>query len=204
MKKKYYHFSSILLGVVLVLLLAWGIIHLLIDSQGELFSANKVNIFDFIGLFFTVTGAVTSLYFIILGVFAYRTQRELDETIAKMEESIEKIELSKHVIEQIQTFHYHALYDFFSDRIANDKQNADKYKLSQARLACLLNAINEDVRAEKIGLLGTTHRNDPTIKEIDDDIRLLKQIINDDDESATIKVAANQAIKELKTKRNNI
>ena len=193
-KKEHYHFSSFVVGFCAVVLLAGLIVFLhVLCPAGEPFNRN--NIMDFVGLFFTITGVVTGLYFIIMGLFAYRTKREMDEAIDSMKRELEKHEPSRQV-------YYKILYDYLSEQIANDKHNADKYKLSQARLACITRDLELPVRVEKIGLLGSVNRGDTTIKEIIPDIKLLLDIISDKTEDEEIIEAAKKSLKELKEKRS--
>lgn len=193
-KKEYFHFSSFLAGFCAIVLLAGLIIFLhVFCPSGESFNRN--NMMDFVGLFFTITGVVTGLYFIIMGLFAYRTKREMDEAIDSIKRELEKNEPSRQV-------YYKILYDYLSERIANDKHNADKYKLSQARLACITRDLELPIRVEKIELLGSVNRSDTTIKEIIPDIKLLSDIISDRTEDEKIIEAAKKSLKKLKEKRS--
>lgn len=197
--KKDYHFYNMLFGLIVVLLLVFGIFNLIKDSSNIVFTSEKI--LDYVGLFFTVTGAVTALYFVIMGIYVYRTQKELDESVDKMKMATRMIERSSQETKLRQSFYYKVLYDFFSERIASDKQNADKYKLSQARLACLLKAIDKKERVEKIELLGNVRRINLNKKEIENDIQLLQSIIDDDSEhDEEILEAAETALKILEEK----
>ena len=154
------------------------------------------DIVSYMGLLFSIVGVVATIYFVILSYRARLIRDDLNNEKQRVEHDIRE---AKEQWKEMVNSALNVIYQNYSFIIRDNPSKMANYKLQQSRLASKLKLLDSSDRLEKIELLGTINRQKmmPEWNEIDDDIKLLKQVLFDKDESAEIKNKALESINTL-------
>jgi hypothetical protein len=182
------------------------------------------NIVSFIGICFSIVGVVATIYFVVI---AYRTRNTYEELVKEKEKAETAINeaktqwegaiteaktqwegaLNKAKIqwEKLVQSELYVIYNNFSFLTNQNPDKITEYQLLEARMVCHLKLLKPEERLEKIELLGTIGRQKPgpEWEKIDEDIKLLEDVVFDNDEPLEIKQAALIALNKLQKKKNN-
>lgn len=182
------------------------------------------NILSFIGIGFSIVGVVATIYFVVI---AYRTRiireelenekenakKAISEAKTQWETTIREAKTqwegalneAKTQWEKMVQSELYVIYNNFSFLTNQNPDKITEYQLQEARLVCRLKLLMPDDRMEKIELLGTISRENPSSEweKIDEDIKLLKEVVFDKDEPLEIKQAALISLNKLERKKNN-
>jgi uncharacterized membrane protein len=156
------------------------------------------DVMTLIGLVFSVIGVIATVFFVVI---TYRAGHIYDEIKAAGNSIKDQMEKEKKVYQELAFETYEALCENYSRLINDCPEKVDEYKLTEARMACKLFLLPNNIREEKIRLLSDIERTPETIADIDDDIVILEKILFDEKEGKTIRKAADESLDTLRKRR---
>ena len=154
----------------------------------------------FMGLVFTIIGVVTTIFFVVL---SYRARLIRDELIEEKNSTEIAIKESHKQWKVLVSAAMEVLYQNYSFLIKENPKRISEYRLQASRLACRLTLLEPKERLEGIELIGTIYRSKDSREwnEIDEDIKLLEDLLFSNDEPEVIKRKAKKALEYLEEKK---
>lgn len=154
----------------------------------------------FMGLFFTIVGVIATIFFVVL---SYRARLIRDELMEEKNNAEIAIKESHKQWEVLVSAAMDILYQNYSFLIKENPKRISEYRLQASRLACRLTLLEPKERLEGIELIGTIYRpkDGREWNEIDDDIKLLEDVLFSNDEPEVIKRKAKKALEFLEEKK---
>lgn len=179
----------------------WALIIANVNLSGLVFDSEKV--LDFAGLLFTIVGVVFTLFFVVVGIDAFKIKREMECHVKEIEEKKAQIDS---YLKKIECDNLDEMYgQIYNLTQSVTKKNVRKSLIrsvehSRARLAAESVYLKKETRKRRI----------PTLVEFGDlsDIDRLSKLINDPYEEKDVielaKEIREQLLKRLQSDAGNV